>query len=292
MRVQITDATLGAVVQDVDLAAIDDAQFAEIEAAWHRHAVLVFQDQHLTDEQHLAFTRRFGRLEKGLKRGPASARVGYITNVTKEGAIADPQSLQVRFSSGNSGWHTDSSYKRVGAKASILAAHEVPSVGGETEWADMRAAYDALDEASKSWLAERVAVHSYVFSHAPHGGLELLNEREVADLPLVQHAVVRTHPATGRKNLFVGRHASHILGEDEHESRALLRQLTSDACQPPRIWKHRWQPGEIALWDNRCVLHRGHAFPSDQRRVMARSTVAGDVVDNEWALDDEVRRGV
>ena len=221
MNTQTTDATLGAVVTEVELGKLDGATFRQIEDAWHEFAILVFPEQHLSDEEHLDFTRGFGRLEKGLRRAstPGLAR---ITNVKRDGTVAEPNSLQNRFNSGNHGWHSDSSYKRVGAKASILAAHQVPTEGGETEWADMRAAYDELDDAMKAWLRDKIAVHSYVFSHAPHGGLEILNDEQLADLPAVEHSLIRTHPATGRKCLFVGRHASHILGEDEEESRALL----------------------------------------------------------------------
>ena len=283
MNVQPTDATLGAIVTDVDLSSVDDAAFRLIEDAWHRYGVLVFADQNLSEEQHLDFTRRFGRLEKGLKLS-SEAGLARITNVRRDGTVAAPESLQNRFNSGNAGWHSDSSYKRVGAKASLLAAHQVPSEGGETEWADMRAAYDVLNDEMKDWLTDKIAIHSYVYSHAPHGGLELLDEQELSHLPPVEHPVVAKHPATGRRNLFVGRHASHIVGENEQESRELLRKLTSDACQPPRVWKHRWSAGDLALWDNRCVLHRGHPWPLEQPRVMVRSTVAGEAPDNEWAM--------
>ena len=114
-------------------------------------------------------------------------------------------------------------------------------------------------------------------------GLELLSAEDLEDLPPVEHPVVRTHPATGRKNLFVGRHASHIIGQPEAESRKLLRVLTEEAAQPPRTWKHQWQPGDLVIWDNRCVLHRGHEYPHEEPRVMVRTTVAGDAPDNEWA---------
>lgn len=284
MHIEPSGATLGATVRDVDLAKLNDASFASVEEAWHEHAVLVFPDQHLSDAAQIAFTRRFGRLERGLKRGRRGDGVGRLSNVDKDGCVVDAEKLQARFQRGNRDWHSDSSYKRVGAKASILAAHVVPDEGGETEWADMRAAWDALAPAMRDWLADKRAVHSYRFSHAWHGGLELLNEQELLDLPPVEHPLMRVHPATGQKSLFVGRHASHIVGEDEPSSRALLRELTANAGQPPRVWGHRWRPGDIAIWDNRCVLHRGRPWPAEQARVMARSTVAGEDANNEWAL--------
>ena len=284
MRIEPSGATLGATVRDIDLATIDDAAFQAVEAAWHRHGVLVFPGQGLSDADHIAFTRRFGQLEKGLKRR-AGGGLGRLSNV-RNGVVVAAEDLQARFQRGNEQWHSDSSYKRVGAKASILAAHVVPDAGGETEWADMRAAYDALDATTRNWLADKIAVHSYRFSHAWHGGLELLNEQELDDLPPVEHPLVRVHPATGRKSLFVGRHASHIVGEEVASSRRMLRDLTAAACQAPRIWGHRWQPGDIAIWDNRCILHRGRPWPPDQPRVMARSTVAGEDANNEWAMGD------
>ncbi len=284
MRIEPSGATLGATVTDIDLAALTDAAFKTIEDAWHRHAVLVFPNQGLSDADHMAFTRRFGRLERGLRRRRGSD-LGRLSNVAKDGAVVPPQELQARFQRGNREWHSDSSYKRIGAKASILAAHVTPSRGGETEWADMRAAWDALDFATQAWLADKVAMHSYRFSHAWHGGLDLLSRTDLDDLPPVRHPLLRVHPATGRRSLFVGRHASRIIGEPVQTSRRLLRDLTHEACQPPRVWGHRWQPGDIAIWDNRCVLHRGHPWPAEEARVMARSTVAGDAADNEWAAD-------
>lgn len=283
MHIQPCKATLGAAVTEVALANVDDDAFAEIKAAWHEFAVLIFPAQQLTDEQHLGFTRRFGRLERGLKRSSTTG-LGQLSNVASDGSVVPPDHLQKRFQLGNQQWHSDSSYKRVGAKASILAAHVVPGEGGETEWADMRAAYDALDSGTQSWLADRVAVHSYRFSHAWHGGLELLDEEELEHLPAVEHPLVRTHPETGRRSLFVGRHASHIVGEEVLQSRRRLREMTDAACQPPRTVKHKWRPGDIAIWDNRCVLHRGHPWPAGEARVMVRTTVAGEDPSNEWAL--------
>jgi len=284
MEIRRSDATLGAEIHGVDLShPLSEADFAEIEAAWHEHAVLIIPGQGLSDAQHLDFTRRFGRLEQSIKR-TVSTGLSRLSNVDRDGQVVPRSSLQARFLVGNTYWHSDSSYKRVGAKASILAAHVVPDEGGETEWADMRAGYDVLDAGMKDWLADKVAVHSYEFSHAPFGGMELLGPDELAHLGPVEHPVIRTHPATGRKNLFVGRHASHILGEDLEESRALLARLTNEAAQPPRTLKHKWRAGDLVIWDNRCVLHRGHRWPDDQARTMVRTTVAGDDPDNEWVL--------
>lgn len=289
LEITPTDATLGATVRGVDLARLDDATFGEIAAAWHEHAVLIFPGQHLDNDAHLAFSRRFGRLEQSIKRRKTTG-LSNISNIQADGSVSPPSSLQSRALLGNTYWHSDSSYKKVGAKASLLAAHVVPDEGGETEWADMRAAYDALDADMKGWLEGKIAVHSYEFSHAPFGGMENLNEAELSHLPPVEHPVVRVHPATGRKNLFVGRHASHIIGEDLEESRRLLADLTAQGAQPPRTYKHRWSAGDIVIWDNRCVLHRGHRWPDDQPRTMVRTTVAGEAPVNEWVLAGEEAR--
>lgn len=284
MQIRPVDATLGATVTGVDLRQpLSDAGFARIEEAWNQYAVLLFPEQHLSDEQHLAFTRRFGRLELSIRRN--GSNLSRLSNV-KDGAVVPPSSLQARFLVGNTYWHSDSSYKSTGAKASLLAAHVVPTEGGETEWADMRAAYDALGPAMQARLEGKIAVHSYEYSHKPFGGMEILGPEELKHLGPVEHPVVQVHPATGRKNLFVGRHASHILGEDFAESRALLERLTEEGAQPPRLWKHRWRPGDLVIWDNRCVLHRGHRWPDDQARIMVRTTVAGDDPANTWVMED------
>ena len=286
MQIQACNATLGAVITQIDLAHLSVEDFDELDLAWDKYAVLIFKDQHLTTEQQKAFSRHFGRLEKGLIQSSTNL-LAHIGNVARDGRVVDADSLQVRFNKGNEQWHSDSSYKRVAAKASLLSARVVPSFGGETEWADQRAAYDELDDALKLWLDDKVAVHSYRYSHTWHGGLEILNEEDLALLPPVEHPIIRLHPRTGRKNLFVGRHASHIVGEDKQESRSLLKKLTLDATQPPRTFKHAWEVGDLVLWDNRCVLHRGHTFPLDEARDMVRTTIAGDDDDNEWAALDE-----
>lgn len=278
-------ATLGATVTGVGLNALSDREWRAIEDAFHEHAVLVFPRANLTEDEHIAFSRRFGPLERTLSKRTERQEISLLSNVGADGGVAKPDDKLGLFLKGNRYWHTDSSFKKVGAKVSLLRALEVPATGGDTEWADMRAAWDTLDPATQARLDGLTAVHSYAYSQGQVGGTTLLTRREWVDLPPVEHPVVRTHPATGRRSLYVGRHASHIVGMDEAEGRALLRQLTDDACQPPRIFRHRWHDGDIAAWDNRCVLHRGHPWPFDQRRVMRRTTVAGDG-DNPWVIEE------
>lgn len=283
MRIESITENFGAVVSDVALNALSDEDFHAIEQAWYRYAVLVFPHQHLSNEDHFAFTRRFGRLEKGLPRINTKMRPN-IGNTDNEGNVLPREHVGRVFNIGNSLWHSDSSYKRVGAKASLLAAHEVPMEGGETEWADMRAGYDALSSDMKDFLSDKIAVHSYAFSHSWHYGLRVMPEEGLRQLPPVEHPIVKVHPDSKQHVLFVGRHASHIIGEDFVSSRKLLRELTFEAAQPPRTFGHRWDVGDIVIWDNRCVLHRARASPPDQARKMVRSTVAGDAPDNEWAV--------
>lgn len=285
MKIESITDNFGAVVSDVALQSLSDEDFHRIEQAWFNYAVLVFPRQHLSNEDHFAFSRRFGHLEKGLPHINMKMRPN-IGNTDNEGNVLPPKHVGRVFNIGNSLWHSDSSYKRVGAKASLLAAHEVPSEGGETEWADMRAGYDALSSDVKNYLSDKIAVHSYAFSHSWHYGLQVMPEEGLRQLPPVTHPLVKVHPDSNRDILFVGRHASHIIGEDFVSSRKLLRELTFEAAQPPRTFGHRWDVGDIVMWDNRCVLHRARASPPDQARKMVRSTVAGDEPDNEWAVID------
>ncbi len=281
---RIEGATLGARVSGVDLRKLDDASFAEIEAAWHEHAVLIFEAQFLSDDEQIAFSRRFGALERLITDKAPNPEIAYLSNQRANGKLIEPQGSYALFLLGNTFWHTDSSFKRVPAKASILSARQVPRDGGETEWADMRAAYDALDAGLRERIQDAVAVHSYRYSQGLIGGIEVLSDEEWEALPPVEHPLVRVHAATGRPNIYAGRHASHIVGMDEEEGRALLERLTRDAAQAPRVARHRWSKGDLVIWDNRCVLHRGRTWPADQARVMARTTIAGEEAGNEWSL--------
>ena len=283
------EASLGSRVTGIDLSkALDDTTFSEIENAWYERGVLVFPEQNLTDDQQVNFSRRFGELERLITADIAgNPEIGLLSNVKADGSLWTHKSEHGLFLEGNRGWHTDSSFKRVPAKASLLSARRVPDSGGGTEFADMRAAYDALDADMQIWLEGKVAVHNYIYSQGLVGGLSVLSEDEQDALPPVEHAIVQTHPKTGRKSLYIGRHASHILGEDEMESRALLQKLCEDACQAPRTFQPMWHEGDLVIWDNRCMLHRGHTWPGDQARVMARTTIAGETAqtgDNEWNL--------
>ena len=233
MDITPCDATLGAVVTGIDLSEdLDDATFAAIEAAWYDRGVLIFPQQGLDDWAHIAFSRRFGKLERSIKdEANENPEIIMLSNLKADGSLWPHKSEHGLFLAGNRGWHTDSSFKRVPAMASLLAAHQVPDSGGGTEFADMRAAYDDLEAGMQAWLEDKVAVHSYLYSQGLVGGLAVLTAEEQTALPPVEHAMVRRHPKTGRKNLYMGRHASQIQGRDEGESRALLQELVDIACQ-------------------------------------------------------------
>ena len=290
MNIVPSTATLGATVTGVHLNTLSDQEWRAIEDAFHAYAVLVFSGANLSEAEHIAFSRRFGPLERTLSQRAERPEVSLLSNVAKSGEIAKPDDNLGLYLKGNRYWHTDSSFKKVGAKVSLLRAVEVPETGGDTEWADMRAAWNALDSGTQQRLEGLEAVHSYAFSQRKVGGIGLLSKRELDALPPVRQPVVRVHPATGRKNLYVGRHASHVVGMPRKEGRALLAQLTEEACQAPRIFRHHWRARDIVAWDNRCVLHRGHPWPFDQSRVMKRTTVAGDG-DNPWTINETAGRG-
>ena len=270
-----TDATLGATITDVDLAAMDEAAWRCVESAFHEHAVLIFPEQAPSEEAQIAFARRFGDIEL-LRPDPKTLAVS-ISNEKPDGTVVTPEEFRFKALRGNEGWHTDSSYMPLAAKASVLCAVVVPPNGGETEWADMRAAHDALDAETRERIAGLSAHHSLFQSQAKIG-----YEIEVGagygyhtkGAPL--RPLVKTHPVTGRKSLFIGRHAYRIPGLDDGEAQGLLDDLVSFACRPPRTLSHHWRAGDVVIWDNRCVLHRARPYDFDEPRILRHVRVAGD----------------
>ena len=274
-RVAPLPATLGAVVTGLELARMDASTWKTVEQAFHDHAVLVFPEQHLTEEEQIAFANRFGEIEL-LAPDPAQKAVA-ISNQKPDGTILAPDEHRFKSLRGNEGWHTDSSYMPLAAKASVLSAQVVPSAGGETEWADMRAAYEALDEGMRRRIAALSAHHSLYHSQARIGHVVQPGAGygfHTKGAPL--RPLVKIHPVTGRPALCIGRHAHAIPGLDETESERLLSDLVECACRPPRTYAHRWQPGDVVIWDNRCVLHRARPYDYAEPRVMRHTRVAGD----------------
>ena len=273
VRVDPTDATLGAVVTGARLAQLSDAEWRAIEAAFHAHGVLVFPGQHLSRAEQTAFGLRFGALDSLV----AKTGTVPISNLRPDGSVRDAADPVLGILRGNEGWHTDSSYMPLAAKASILSAEVPTTTGGQTEWADMRAAYDALDGDTRGRIEGLAAHHSLVYSQAKIGerAASALSYGSEGHAPPLR-ALVKRHPITGRRSLFIGRHAYGIPGLGEPESERLLDELLAFACQPPRTFKHRWLAGDVAIWDNRCVLHRARPFDPAQPRVMHHTRIAGD----------------
>jgi alpha-ketoglutarate-dependent 2,4-dichlorophenoxyacetate dioxygenase len=280
MAIEVTPLhpTLGAEVRGVDLTRpVAPVKFAEIEAAFNRYAVLVFPEQPVTDEQQLAFSRLFGPLEVNPNYAGTKMRlrpdVADISNLDVEGKVLawnDPRNL---FNLGNQLWHTDSSFKRIPAKCSLLSARELPSSGGETELADLRAAWDALPEAKKRELDGLVVEHS-IFRSRSQIGFADFNDEIYRQLPPVPQALVRHHCYSGRISLYLASHASHIIGWPVAQGRALIEELIAFATQPQFVYQHSWTVGDLVMWDNRCTMHRGRPYDDTQRRVLHRTTVS------------------
>ena len=261
---------------------LDPAQVAAVEAGMDEHAVLVFPAQQITDEQQMAFARNFGALEDTAGGNVTKAdenRLGAgmadVSNLDKHGKPLARDDRRRMFNLGNQLWHSDSSFRATPAKYSILSGRIVSTAGGNTEFADMRAAYDALDDATKREVESLVCDHSLIYSRGALGFDELTNEERATFRPVKQR-LVRTHPVTGRKSLFLSSHAGTIEGWPVPEARAFLRDLVEHATQPRFVYVHRWQPFDLVMWDNRQTMHRVRRFDADTVRDMRRTTVAGE----------------
>ena len=272
LNVQPLDATFGAVVTGERLAEIDETTWRGVYDTWLRYALLIFPDQHLSRDEQVAFAKRFGPLEFA---------IAPISNVKADGALRDENDDDVvKVLKGNMFWHADSTYMPVQAKGAVFSAEIVPQTGGETGWADMRAAYDALDEARRAQVESLYAYHSLRYSQSKLGHHPSKDSEYSGygfhDGPVPLRPLVKAHPETGRKSLLIGRHAHNIPGMDKAESEILLQQLVDFACQPPRTYHHRWSAGDAVIWDNRCLLHRAMPWNMREPRIMWHSRIAGD----------------
>lgn len=277
MTVTVTpiDATLGAVITGVDLAHLTEAQWSEIHAAFLQYGVLVFPGQKLDEAAQGAFALRFGSVEQ-LAPEQRGQTIEF-TNRKADGTLAGPEEQAYKLMKGNEGWHTDSTYMPLASKAAMLYALVVPPADGETEFADMRAAWDALDAATQARLEQLSAHHSIYYSQSRIGYVHKMDQiYGFHDKGAPLRPIVKTHPETGRKSIYTGRHAHDIPGMSAEESEALLDQLMVDACQPPRLYKHSWTPGDLVVWDNRCLMHRARPFDMRYPRVLRASRISGD----------------
>jgi alpha-ketoglutarate-dependent 2,4-dichlorophenoxyacetate dioxygenase len=270
-------------VDGIDLTKpLPPEDIAAINANTDKYAVLVFHNQHFTDEQQLAFTQSLGPLEHAIgtslrrpedHRLPTSfADVSNLDANNKPFARDDRRRL---FAIGNRLWHSDSSFKVIPAKYSLLHARSIPSTGGNTEFAYMPAAYDALDQATKDLIEPLVCEHSQMFSRAKLGFTDFTPEERERFRP-VRQRLVRVHPGTGRKSLYLSSHAGTILGWPDPEAKAFLMDLTEAATQREFTYAHKWRVGDLVMWDNRQTMHRARPFPHDEPRDVRRTTLMGD----------------
>ena len=265
---RVAGIDLGAPLSAHDLAAVRDAI--------DRYSLLVFPGQSLDDETQLAFTRRLGEPEVEHVRFGREGAIDYfgtVGNIGEDGGRRGNDHETTRFSRGNEMWHSDSSFREVPAFVTITYAHETPEEGGETEFASCRAAYARLPDALKAEIGPLTAIHDYVFSR---GRVAPVAASHAASLPPVEQKLVRTNPATGTRNYYIGSHAREIVGRDREAGRRLLDDLLARATREEDILSHRWSPGDLAIWDNRCLLHRGRPYDADrQRRRMRQNRVRG-----------------
>jgi alpha-ketoglutarate-dependent 2,4-dichlorophenoxyacetate dioxygenase len=270
-------------VDGLDLTRpLSPADVAAIHAAMDEHAVVVFHDQPIDDEQQLAFSRSLGELERAVGtslRAPDEYRLpttfADVSNLDKDHKPFARDDRRRLFAIGNRLWHSDSSFKVVPAKYSILHARSIPSRGGNTEFADMRAAYDALDGETKAEIEDLLCEHSQLFSRQQLGFTEFTEEERHRFKP-VRQRLVRTHPSTGRKSLYLSSHAGSIIGWPVPEARAFLRDLVEHATQREFVYVHKWRVGDLVMWDNRRTMHRGRPFPAHEPRDVRRTTLVGE----------------
>jgi len=272
--------SFAAEVGGVDLSQpLNATDLAAIETAFWKYAVLIFPEQQLTPDQHLAFAQKFGPIENDRvldqKVTPHRLSTSFadISNLAPDGEIWAEDSRQRMYKAGNKLWHTDSSFRYLPGLCSLLYARRIPPLGGHTEFADQRAAYDALPQAMQEKLHGRIAEHCIGTSRRRSGFMQF-NEEEAKRLPPVPQALVRTIPQNGRKSLYVASHAGRILGMPDDEGRALIDELIAHATQRQFVYTHRWRPNELVMWDNRCTLHRGTDYDDLHAiRDMQRATV-------------------
>lgn len=263
---------------------LDDSVIAALDDAINTYSVLVFHDQQLDDDALLAFGRRFGtiaaprnhRAERRLPRG----EIADISNLDTKGDVRGRDDHRRLDSLANMLWHSDASFRPVSGALSMLYAHVVPPKGGNTEFADLRAAYDTLDDETRARIDGLVCHHSVFHSRGLLGHAEY-TEAERASLPTVRHPLVRTHPGSGRKTLYMGAHAESIDGWPVPEGRLLIRDLMDHATQRQFVFAHEWRVGDLVIWDNRCTLHRGRPYDDathkrDLRRVTTQDMESVD----------------
>jgi len=283
LRLEPLDKTFGVIVRGVDLCELGEAEFEALYQAWLEFALLIIPEQNLSDANQKAFAQRFGNLVEGLE-------AVEISNVRPDGSLREaPDDDMMKIIRGNMHWHQDNTYMPLQAKGAVFSAKRVPSRLGDTAFADMRAAYEALDGATKEKISSLAAHHSLSHSQAVLGEETKATNSEymgygldVAQVPV--RPLVKVHPETGRKSIAVGRHAYGIPGMSSADSSELISRLIDFAVEDPRrVYQHRWTVGDVIVWDNRCLMHRACEWDFSEPRVMLHSRIAGDPV-SEAAL--------
>ncbi len=281
--VEPLDKSFGAVIRDIDLRDLDGPTFEGLYQTWLTYALLIFPGQNLTKREQIAFARRFGDLIKGLT-------AVEISNVKKDGSLRDaPDDDMMKIIRGNMHWHQDNTYMPVQAKGAVFSAHVVPKTQGDTAFADMRDAYDALDPETQQKIDPLSAHHSLEYSQRSMGEVTKKKKSEYSGYGLnVRKAplrpLIKTHPETGRKALAIGRHAYGIPELSETDSDALIARLNDfSVSDARRVYQHRWTVGDVILWDNRCLMHKACDWNFNEPRIMVHSRIAGDPV-SEGAL--------
>jgi len=269
-------------IGDVDLSMpLSDEDRAAIKAAFFKYSVLVFPEQELTSAQHIAFAEVFGPMEQNIntyadevKKYRIDTRIADVSNLGDENEILAANSRKRMSGLANRLWHTDSIFRHLPALTSLLYGRSIAPVGGRTEFADMRAAYDALPSATQSKIEKMIVEHSIFHSRAKLGFTDF-TEKERASLPPAKQVLVRTIPETGRRNLYLASHAMRVIGMSDEESEKLFKELTEHATQPQFVLSHRWRVNDLVMWDNRCTMHRGTDFDDWRwKRDVQRATVS------------------
>jgi alpha-ketoglutarate-dependent 2,4-dichlorophenoxyacetate dioxygenase len=279
LTIQKLHDDFGARVTGIDLRSpLPEGALDEIRNAIDEYSFLHFPDQPFDDDRQLAFTRMLGEPEENHVSLGEEGKVTYfgtIGNVQADGSKLGNKDRKTIFLTGNNMWHSDSSFRKVPAFVSIMCAYEVPEEGGLTEYVSERAAYDRLSDETKERIDPLVVIHDYVFSRSKVAP-DAVSPSLADSLPPIGQKLVRRNPKLGAKNFYVGSHAKAIGGWSDEDSRALIDELQEKATRPEYVYSHRWQPGDLVIWDNRCLLHRGSGYDADKyRRYMRQTRVRG-----------------
>jgi len=276
VRVEPLDRSFGAKVYDLTLADLNQIEALEIYELWLKYALLIFPAQNLSNDQQIKFAKNFGALEFDLSP---------ISNVRNDGSIRDANDDDiVKSLRGNMEWHHDSTYMPIQAKGAVFTAHKVPSKGGETGWADMRAAYDGLSQSMKEKINDLSAYHSYEWSQKERFGhkdpkVSEFNSYGFDIDPKPLRPLVKTHNETGQKCLTIGRHINKIPGMSDQEAQNLARELEEFACSNEDwVYHHSWEVGDAVIWDNRCLMHQACMWDLSEGRIMYHSRIEGDPI--------------